>query len=439
MADLKIIFDTLVPENIKNIPVVQSAMDIFVQNIEENSAIAVNIRKMYDFNINALDNNLTTASKGNIKQGFVDVYLESLYKTIVAAQNNQALQDKLAVLDTGSTINNAASDIVNSDYFLTNKVFKESVGTKSSLNYSHKLATRLESSVSNALPTVTEVKPFHYLVEGPLSAEMYANIVEPTTHPVGFTYDYINVLEDVFIDLFGLKQIYTLNNDIEIRGSNGQYTVFTSDIGQQAIDAIQADFLTRTNILTGALFTLTEFQAQVLPNIYLGKTVVDITETNNNGRNVSIRFSDDTMIVQNNQSTGAAIYYVNYHTWVKTGQGIIERFVPSATTGHFSIFLDYSSDYVVTYSETFTEHDTIDLTLLNDSTSTPGNITYLDSAGAPQPINTSDFHILTSTEYVSETLTFSGTAIGGRYLVGTDNYYLTTSDPNGGYYPVYTI
>jgi len=68
MADLKIMFNAIVPENIKNIPLVQTAMDIFIKNIEDNSAIAVNIQKMYELNITPLDNNLTTISKGLIKQ-----------------------------------------------------------------------------------------------------------------------------------------------------------------------------------------------------------------------------------------------------------------------------------------------------------------------------------------------------------------------------------
>jgi len=430
MADLKIMFDALVPENIKNIPLVQTAMDIFIQNIEDNSAIAINIKKMYEFNITALDNNLVINSKAKIKQGFVDIYLESLYNTIVAAQNNQALQDKLSLIGKpNATMNKNVQDIVDPDFFLTNKVFKESVGTLSALNYSHKLGTRLESSNNVNLPTITEVKPFHLLVEGPLSAEMYANLVEPISHPVGFTYDYINVVESVFIDLFNLEKVYIEKKDIEIRGSKGYYTIFTSDNTQAAIDAIQADFLTRINILTGKLFTLAEFQAQVQPNIHLNKVVLDITENNTNGRNVSILFTDGTMIVQNTQSTNGNIYYVNANTWIAQAQGIITEFSSSAINGHYSLFLEYTLTYRVTYGDDLTLKETTDITQLNDATSTPGNITYTDSAGALVPIGTSDHLVMTSTQYVNETLTASGTGNGTtNYVVSSDNMYPTTSD-----------
>jgi hypothetical protein len=448
MSDLKYIFDALVPENIKDVPLIKDAMVIFLDNLEKNSAIAFDIKEVYNNYLNLPESDLTLDTKTNLRTGLLNIYLQTLYNVIKAAQSDKILQDKLETvgLQDTVTLNHAAEKILGTEYFVTNKTFKESVGTTTGINYSHAVARTLESNKDLSDPVITEVKPFHFLVDGPLTSEMYTSIVKPLSHPLGFTYAYRQIVEESLLDWFGLSKIYT-TNAIEIRGSKGTFDIFTplQDIAPNtaATDAVWADFQTRINIVTGELFTLEEFQAQVI--IWEGKVVQDIVESvSSAGREVGIMFTDGTYISQT-PGTGVAsnILFVNYYTWLRTGEGIIKDYTPTTEAGHYSLFLDY------TYDLEFDYYDTIELfilnfevSLVNDSTGDPGDNEYIDWEGNPQPIGTSDFIIMTSPTYVQEDFLGYSTSAGGNYMVSTDAgataLYMTTSDGGGGFYLTFT-
>ena len=46
--DLQVIFDCIVPDNIKNIPLIKVCTNIFIEQINRNSQIAINIGKLFD-------------------------------------------------------------------------------------------------------------------------------------------------------------------------------------------------------------------------------------------------------------------------------------------------------------------------------------------------------------------------------------------------------
>jgi len=419
MSDLKQIFEGIVPENIKEIPLMQTAMDIFLTNLEKNSAVAFDISKVYDNYLNIDPNDLTLQGKTNLRGSLLNIYLQTLYNVIKAAQGDKVLQKKLEIsgIDSSVTLNNVAEQILGTEFFVTNKTFKESVGTKTGINYSHAVARTLESNKDTTDPVITEIKPFHFLIDGPLTSEMYASIVKPLSHPLGFTYGYRQVIEESLLDTFGLSKTYTINA-IEIRGSKGTFDVFTELSGQVAIDTIWTDFQTRINPSTGALFTLSEFNAQV--TIWENKVVQDITESiTSTGREIGIMFTDGTFIIQT-PGTGVAanILFVNYFTWLRTGEGIIRNYLPSTAAGHYSLFTDYSFTLQFDYYDTITSWIIdFDITAVNDTTGAPGGITYLDNTGTPQPIGTSDHWIMTSPTFVQDIFFGYATSAGGNYLV----------------------
>ena len=81
--NLKYIFDAITPENIKNIPVIRSAMDIFIQNLEKNAKVSKDIRKIYE------------SDNENVKIALIKTYLNSLYNVISKAQTNKVIKNKL--------------------------------------------------------------------------------------------------------------------------------------------------------------------------------------------------------------------------------------------------------------------------------------------------------------------------------------------------------
>ena len=434
MADLKSIFNAIVPENIRSIPLVADSMDIFLTNLEANSQISKDINKIYDQYLNLSSTDFTAPSKLNLRKGLLELYVKTLYESISRAQTNPDLLQKMERnnINGAITINNAPEKILGTEYFITNKVLKESVGTNNSINHSHEIARILESNEDTTSPTITEIKPFHLMVESPLTAEMYNQIVDPISHPVGWTYQYRQSVTDAFLDMFGLEQIIN-SNAIEIRGSKGNFHVFKQESGQQAIDNAWLDFSTRINSLTGQYFTRTEFNSLV--TVHSNKVPIKIIKSLNG--DIEITFADGTFILKqqiNKQTT--KLLFVNYNTWISTsGQsGIIYNYKATTSLGHFALFTDYTETLQPTYQDVIEHFEfTFNLTGINDATGKPGNSTYTDMNGVTHSIGTSDHIVMTSTD-VQEDVLVNIHSNGGHYLVGSGINYLTTNTNGKKFY-----
>jgi len=349
MADLRSIFEALVPENIKNIPLIKTAMDVFLTNLEENAAIALDIKNIYDHDLNGLEPPIIVKSKKELKKSMLNVYLQALYDVISAAQKNQALIKKLELQGNVSTaiLKQSAETMLSSGYFAGNKKFKESVGTLASIKYSHNLARMLESNPDTTLPTINESKPFHLDISGPLTSEMYSSIVTPLSHPLGFTYAYNQTIAESLVDLFGLDKIYNINA-FQIRNSDFSYIVFSELSGVQsngyiisgaAYDSVQSSFLSTVNPKTGVNFTIQDFQNQV--KIIGNKHVSNIEETILYGsRDVRVEFTDGTFLHQKPTRPGTAIIY---------NDGTVNFVTPNGV--HSTLLLDYNTTLKINYSD----------------------------------------------------------------------------------------
>jgi len=430
---LRTSFEALVPENIKNIPLLRDTMDIFLTNLEETAAVSVDLQNI--FNVDSNTPSVSQKANVNLRETLLQVYLESVYAIIKSAQDNKELKKRLIAANKTNSLlfTSTPEKIIGSDSFLVGKHFNQSVGTVNSINQAHYLANKLETGVSAKVspPKIKEPSRFNLIIESVLTNSMYASVVEPLSHPVGFTYQYIQLVELIMDDLFGFHAEYNVNA-IEIRGNDGTYSVFTDLTGVAATDSVNADFLTRTNFLTGNLFTQQEINNLV--TVYEGKIPKLITQfTTVTGRSVEIQFTDGTAIVQNpTTNTSTNLIYVNYDTWISTSQGIIQNFSQSKSSGYFSLFADYTTNIVYDYIDEILFTSNMFITAINDATGTAGGITYLDSLGNPVQTPNSDNIIMTSTAFVNETLTHSFT---GSYLV-SGNSYFTTSDPTGGFHLV---
>jgi len=445
MSDLKPIFEALVPENIKNIKVVKDAMSIFMLALEENAAVAFDIKNIYNqhLNVNVVD--LTTKSKLNLRKALLNIYLKTMYEIIVSAQQNKAIQEKFSRNGiTNAALNNAIEEILNEEYFATNKHFKETVGTVSAINQGHDVARLLENNPDLKKPTIVESKPFHMEIESSVSAELYHAVTAPLAHPAGFTYSYSKIVRDSLFEYFGIHKEFIVKS-IEIRGSDGTFSVFSEiPTVNAATSAIWADFQTRINPLTGSLFTLTEFNAQV--TIYANKVTKNITDmVNLEGRTITILFVDGTAVVQAPSALGNIILYVSNDTWIANGQpynvnttngamlGVFKSFVPSST-GHFSLFTDYTYTLVFDYIETVVSLLSWQISLINDRTGAAGGNFYLDHNLVPQPVGTSDVIKMTSQTAVTDTfIGYSVGTLGTTYASSTNLSYFTTAQKSLGF------
>lgn len=339
--DIRGIFDAITPENIKNIPLIATAMNIFIENIEENALLSESIRRVYTNEYNASDSDIVKESKLNLRKGLLDVYLTSLYNVLSQAQDNEIVKAKFAQSGiSGTPFFQDVERIINDEYFVTNKAFKEKIGTNISIQYAYNLTKYLETAQTGNDLTLKPIKPFHFRTDGSILKEMYENIVKPLAHPLGFTYEYNQIVDQSIQDLFGVDIIYNVYS-IELRNLDGRYDVYTADANDVNV---KANFLGRINPMTGALFTLTEYNQNV--TVFTNK-VVDVFSDKvvDDRRYRTILFKDGTYLEQ--YTNPIEILYLEYSDFTA---GRLENTIKDYT-GHWSLYVDYASDYEFSYSD----------------------------------------------------------------------------------------
>lgn len=354
MSKLQEIFNAITPENIKDIPLLKTAMEVFIANLEENSQIASDISKVYD---NIHDENDSIAiqnSKSNLRKALLDVYLSSFCNALVNAQNSEVVKAKLSSLNiTDVPFINDAQRILNDEYFVTNKIFKEKLGTLTSINYAYNLTKFLESAEQGNDMKLYEVKPFHFKTEGSVFKEMYENIVKPLAHPLGFTYTYNQIIKQSLQDLFGVEVSYNIHT-VEMRNLDGRVHVFSTS---SSAEYVKSQYVgQRINELTGLLFTEEEYNALV--TVYLNKVPSSFSDSIVETRIVrSIIFNDNTILEQ--KTNPLEILYKRYSDYIAE----VNTSLYDYNNSHWSLFVDYETDYTFQYTDTIDQFlDTFNIT-----------------------------------------------------------------------------
>lgn len=343
MSKLHEIFGAITPENIKNIPVLNAAMEIFIDNLNENSKISADISKIYDCMYDSSDSTIITESKEKLRKALLDVYLSSFYNVLSKAQNSEVIRAKLDSLGiTDIPFINDVQRILNDEYFVTNKIFKEKLGTTTSIDYAYNLTKFLESAESGNDMQLYEVKPFHFRTEGSIFKEMYENVVKPLSHPIGFTYTYNQIIKDSLQDLFGVEISYNINT-VEMRNLDGRVHVFSTNANA---DWVKSQYVgNRINEITGKVFTEEEYDTLV--TVYLNKVPDVFTDAVVDTRIIrNILFTDGTFLQQ--KTNPIEITYTTYTNFL---YGVYTE-IYDYNNSHWSLFVDYDTDYTFQYSDT---------------------------------------------------------------------------------------
>jgi hypothetical protein len=378
-VNLQNIFNAITPENIKNIPVVQDAMNIFIEILESNSAISKDISKIYK------SDNLY------IKDALIQTYIKTLYLIFNTAQTNEVLKAKLLSNNlTKVPFNDSITTLVNDEYYTVAKTWSQKLGTELATKFTYGFAKYLQTGEYSSDFVMTEIKPFHFQIDGSVYKEMYESIVKPLSHPVGFCYDYNQVETETINEFFNINVNYNFKH-IEVRCITGyNFSVFTPDTFD---DNVKADFLTRINPITDSLFTEYDFYNQV--TVYTGK-IFDTFNSDliDNNIYIGIKFKDGTYLQQ--YTNPISISYLNYSDYIQNNGKIIRNF-----TDQCSLFLDYSVSYDMVTTDTFSS-------ALN--------------------LNISEYMNVTDTSILTDNLLMYQFSTIGYYLYTTDNYYNYTSD-----------
>lgn len=219
---LKTIFESLLPTNIKDIEMVSDALDIFLDFIENNSDIALDIRNIYN------QNNPKT------KNEFIKVYFYILYTVFNNARagdklRNSFINDLLLNSDGNFIVPTIpeVSSIMGEEQYIAQKLTKTQKGTPASFKnmYEFALNSGFLSNVYNDLQIDYEYKEgdnvFEYEVFGVMTPEMYALLIAPMVHPLGWSYVYSRLQKQYLFDYFNVDLDYNiatfdvncLNND----------------------------------------------------------------------------------------------------------------------------------------------------------------------------------------------------------------------------------
>jgi hypothetical protein len=372
---IKQIFESITPDNIKDIDIIRDAMEIFIENIEKNSVISTDITRVFE------------SDNEYIQNALYETYINSLYTAITKAQANPIVVNKMEQhLAEYIPLQGKITDILNDEYLVANKVIKQKTGLASIIEHTYNLAKYLQDNEKNANDFEFDpIRPFHFNVTGSIYREVYDNLVKPLAHPIGFTHNYLQTLVQPLIDYFKLDQIFTFNT-VEVRCLSGNFMVFTPDMDDTNV---QADFLTRTNFLTGELFTLQEYNSLV--TVVTNKVPTDFI-TYEDGSRV-VKFVDDTIVKQ--ELNPIKVYYRTLADEQANNENYIHEF-----TAQCSLYVDVDIQVIAQYDDE----------VLFES-----------------------YHILTDTydtinNDATDNVEEERIVVSGGYVYSSDNYYFHSSD-----------
>lgn len=294
MDNLKSIYEAITPENLKNIPVYDDSMNILIELLEEKSKVSIQTENFFNHNI-------TKATEEEL----IKIYLYDYYSMIQKILSNYHIisrfkkeneilrpqfygadEDKVKIGDKavinffefgGSIIsenyNSAEFDNtlereiqinpiykqvfklkddllrVSAENFYFNRIFKETKGFYSSMNYIYDIINKYLTPEDEQIPfdikeiyrnnymigdrglffdrpapngqtlrflDQTYVDPFKFKINGSINKTVYKNTVQYLAHPLGFIYDYTQTKQIQLEDHFSVKISY-INSIVEVR------------------------------------------------------------------------------------------------------------------------------------------------------------------------------------------------------------------------------
>lgn len=216
IKDIKSIFDAITPENLRDVPAISDAVDIFIETLEELSQESIDIKNIYENDL--------------IREELIKIYLDDIYHVFKNIQYNQKIVKKIDKInsiynteETGNEYFNTdalynITKYLNDEHFLSSKSFKQKKGTVPGLKYIYDLISVFVNTGDAAQPfTIIEKEPFNLHIKGSLPEEFFEYIVRPLANPMGFIYFYEQIILLKLEDFFpGYEITYTIN-DLQVR------------------------------------------------------------------------------------------------------------------------------------------------------------------------------------------------------------------------------
>ena len=202
--DLQVIFDCIVPDNIKNIPLIKVCTNIFIEQINRNSQIAINIGKLFDLendtqikidgdNITQIiDSDAVKNSKDILRLGLFYTYINSIYTLILRLQRDRKIPERF----------------FNSEYLGGLREYQKNCGSKRAIHYMYAFAKYLETGTIVHDLELTEGSILNLRYDGSLNKDIFIDFNKPLAHPCGWLCEYerfepyvpVIILDTVLLD-----------------------------------------------------------------------------------------------------------------------------------------------------------------------------------------------------------------------------------------------
>lgn len=217
--NIKNILESIIPDNIKNISLIQKSIDVFSEILDRDSTIAQRIIDLYQVdrvsflksdkfgNVTEVnDSDFLTETKNNLKNALFSLYLNVLYHLFQDIQLNANIKEATSKRNYNDTlINKNVYDILTSEYLGAFRFFQQNVGNKNSIRYIYQLAKYIETGYIFDDLDILEDGVFSMKYSGTLHKFYFSEFNQPLSHPCGWCYDYTTVLDTVLSDYFGVS------------------------------------------------------------------------------------------------------------------------------------------------------------------------------------------------------------------------------------------
>lgn len=242
--NLSVIFNAIVPDNIKDIELVKKCSNIFIEQLNRNSTISRRIADIFDVdkktwlqqdtigNIREVtDSDFLIECKNILKQGLFQVYLNVLYNLVEKIQMDPNVKEATDIRHyEGSLIYKNIYDVLTSEYLGAFRYFQQNSGTKNAIKYIYQFAKYLETGyLSSDLELNDETGVFVLQYKGSLHKRYFSAFNQPMAHPCGWCFEYETFLTWILEDYFGIIIEYKMPRGISIKTSNLKYIVFSDE------------------------------------------------------------------------------------------------------------------------------------------------------------------------------------------------------------------
>lgn len=201
--DLSVIFDAIIPDNIRNLPLVKKCSEVFIEQLNRNSSISRRISKLYDIdsttwvkrdsngNITEVDDSeFVNNAKKILKMGLLYTYLNFIFTHVSKIQKNSSVISDIRENQYNSPLYSNVYDFLNSEYLGGLRYYQQCAGTERAIKYMYAFAKYLETGVLTYDLVLEKMGVFNLAYSGSLNKDMFIGFNKNISHPCGWLCEY---------------------------------------------------------------------------------------------------------------------------------------------------------------------------------------------------------------------------------------------------------